>query len=227
MGKFVYLLVGELFVFLKTLRHDDRVVVDVAVGRGPFMCPVVVAVPVGFGEVETCPEALVTEGFHHFAGDVGLGILRERTAWVDGGVGGLLRVEHAKAVVVLRGENDILHARILGGFSPFRWVEMLRVEGFVKVLVISLILVIIRSVSVNPRLVADGPRLHHFPLGVDAPVHHEAKFQVLPLADAVGDNRIGFGELVVGLGEGGYANEAQQCGEKMLFHCMISFIVQK
>jgi hypothetical protein len=30
----------------------------------------------------------------------------------------------------------------------------------------------------------------------------------LPLADAVGDNRIGFGKLVVGLGEGGHANKA-------------------
>ena len=80
---------------------------------------------------------------------------------------------------------------------------MLRVEGFIKVLVISLVLVIVCSIAVNPRLVADGPRLHHFPLGVDAPMHHEAELQVLPLADAVGDNRIGFGELVVGLGEGG------------------------
>ena len=79
---------------------------------------------------------------------------------------------------------------------------MLRVNGFVKVLVISLILVIIGAIAVNPWFVADGPRLHHFPLGVDAPMHHKAKLQVLPLADAVGDNGVGFRALVVGLGEG-------------------------
>jgi hypothetical protein len=49
-------------------------------------------------------------------------------------------------------------------------------------------------------------------------VHHEAKLQVLPLADAVGDDGVGFGLLVVGLGEGGHANQAQQHGEKALFH---------
>ena len=78
---------------------------------------------------------------------------------------------------------------------------MLWVEGFVKVLVISFVLVIIRAISVDPRLVADGPRLHHFPLGVHAPVHHEAELQILPLADAVGDDGVDFGELVVGLCE--------------------------
>ena len=68
-------------------------------------------------------------------------------------------------------------------------------------MVISLVLVIVGAISVDPRLVADGPRLHHFPLGIDAPVHHKAEFQILPLADAVGDNGISFG-LLVGLGEG-------------------------
>ncbi len=208
MGEFAYLSVGELLVFLKTLRHGGRVVVHVAVGGGPFVRPVVVAVPVGFGEVEARPKALFAEGFHHFARDVGLGILRERTARVDGGVGGLLGVEHAEAVVVLRGEDDILHARVLGGLGPFRRVEVLWVKSLVKILVISLVLVIIRPIAVNPRLVAYGPRLDDFPLGIDAPVHHKAELQVLPLADAVGDDGVGFGLLVVGLGEGGHANKA-------------------
>ena len=38
------------------------VVVDVAVRRGPFGGPVVAMVPVGFGEVESRPKALGTEG---------------------------------------------------------------------------------------------------------------------------------------------------------------------
>ena len=84
---------------------------------------------------------------------------------------------------------------------------MLRVKGFVKVLVISLILVIIGAIAVNPWFVADGPRLHHFPLGVDAPMHHEAEFQVLPLADTIGNDGVGFGELV-GLGKGGCVENA-------------------
>ena len=124
-------------------------------------------------------------------------------------MGGLLGVKHAEAIMVLRGEDDILHARIFGSLNPFRWVKMLRVEGFIKVLIISLVLVIIRAIAVDPRLVADGPRLHHFPLGVHTPVHHEAELQVLPLADAVCDDGVGFGELVVGLGEGGYSENAK------------------
>ena len=84
---------------------------------------------------------------------------------------------------------------------------MLRVKGLVKVLVISLILVIIRTVAVNPGFVTDGPRLHHFPLGVDAPMHHEAEFQILPLTDAVCYDGVGFWELV-GLGKGSCVGNA-------------------
>ena len=157
--------------------------------------------PVGLGEVEACPEAFFAEGFHHFACDVGFRILRERTTRVDGGVGGLLGVEHAEAVVVLRSKDDILHSCLLGCFGPFRRVEVLWVECIIKILVISLVLVIIGTIAVDPRLVADGPRLHHFPLGVHSPVHHETELQILPLADAVGDDGVGFGELVVGLCE--------------------------
>ena len=119
MGEFSYLSVGELFVFLKTLRMDGWVVVHVAVGGGPFVRPVVVAVPVGFGEIEAYPKAFFAEGFHHFAGDVGFRVFRERTTWIDSGVGGLFGVEHTKAVMVLRGEDDILHARAFGGLGPF------------------------------------------------------------------------------------------------------------
>ena len=119
MGEFAYLPVGELFVFLKALGHGRRVVVDIAVGGCPFVCPVVVAVPVGLGEIESRPKTLFTEGFHHLSSDVGLGILRERTTWVDSGVGSLLGIEHAEAVVMFRGEDDVLHARVFGGIGPF------------------------------------------------------------------------------------------------------------
>ena len=208
MGEFVYLSVGELFVFFEALGHGRRVVADITIGGGPLVRPIVIAVPVGLGEVEARPEAFFTEGFHHLASDVGFGIFRERAAWVDGGVGGLLSVEQAETVVVLCGEDDVLHACVFGGLGPFRWVEVLWIKGFVKIMVISLVFIIVGTITVDPRLVADGPRLHHFPLGVDAPVHHEAEFQILPLADAVGDDGVGFGELFIGLGESHHANKA-------------------
>ena len=217
MGEFSYLSMGELFVFLETLRHDGRVIVDVAVRGGPFVCPIVIAVPVGLGEIEACPEALFTKGLDHRTSDVSFGILGEGTRRVDGGVGGLLGIEHAEAVMVLRGENDVFHARAFGGFGPFRWVEMLWVNGLVKILVISLVLVIIRAIAINPRLVADGPLLHHFPLGVDAPVHHKTEFQVLPLADAVGDDGVGFG-LLVGLGEREACKAKKSHQKDIFFH---------
>ena len=201
-GEFAYLFVGKLLVFLETLGHNGRVIVDVAVGCGPFVCPIVVAMPVGLREVEAGPEAFVAEGIDHRSCDVGFRMLREGTARVDGGVGGLLGAIHAEAVVVLRGEDDILHACSFGGIGPFIGVEVLGVKSLVKVLVISFVLVIISTIAVDPRLVADGPRFHHFPLGVDTPVHHESKLQVLPLADAVGDDRVCLRVLVIGLGEG-------------------------
>jgi hypothetical protein len=40
-------------------------------------------------------------------------------------------------------------------------------------------------------------------------MHHEAEFQVLPLADTIGDDGVGFWELVVGLGERQSVNDAQ------------------
>ena len=82
MGKFPYLSVGKLFVFLETLRHNGRVVVDISIRRGPFVRPVVVAMPVGLGEIEPCPEAFLAEGIDHRTRDVGFGItaLRQFTS---------------------------------------------------------------------------------------------------------------------------------------------------
>ena len=48
---------------------------------------------------------------------------------------GLLRVPQAEAVVVLRGEHDVLHAGVLGDVDPLVGVELRRIESLVKVVV--------------------------------------------------------------------------------------------
>jgi hypothetical protein len=49
-------------------------------------------------------------------------------------------------------------------------------------------------------------------------MHHKAELQVLPLADAVGDNGVGFGLLVSGLGEGHDRSKAKDKGKEAFFH---------
>ena len=202
--QFVNLVVGELLVALPALRVVGDGVVDVAVRRGPFVGPVVVAVPVGLAEVEAYPHVLLAEGVDDGACEVGLG------GAVHAGVVGVSTVEHAVAVVVLGGENHVLHAGVLGCRGPLLRGEVPRVEGAVERLVGLLVLVVVAvlgafyrasvaayALTHNPALVADAPALHRAPLGVDAPVHHEAELQVLPLADALHNGRVALGDGVV------------------------------
>ena len=172
------------------------VVVDVAVRRGPFGGPVVAMVPVGLGEVESRPKALGTEGVDEVEGDVGLRVAAVGAVDTRHAIVGFGTAEHAETVVVLGGEDHILHAGVLGSGGHGCGVEPGGVESFVEGLVAVFVFLVGHAFAVNPGLATDAPGFDYTPLGVDAPMHHEAKFEVLPLVDAVKDDGIGFGVTV-------------------------------
>ena len=91
--------------------------------------------------------------------------------------------------MVFGGEDDVFHAGILGRDGPTLGCEVLGIEGAVERLVGLLVFieilalgafdgtaVVVQLFARDPRLVADAPALHHAPLSIDAPVHHEAEF---------------------------------------------------
>ena len=168
-------------------------VVHVAVGRGPFVRPVVVAVPVGLAEIEARPEARAAEGIDHATCEVSLC----RTFFAGAAIIGIFTIKHAEAVVVFGGEDDVFHAGTLGGFCPALGIELFGIECFVERPVGSLVVLVVGAASVDPRLIADIPALHDAPLGVDAPVHHEAELQVLPFGDALQNGGVALGDRVV------------------------------
>ena len=168
-------------------------VVHVAVGGGPLVCPIVVAMPVGLAEIEAYPHILAAESVGHTTGEVCLC----RTIRAGAGIVGVAAVEHAEAVVVLGGENHIFHTSALGGRSPSMRVEMLGVEGFVQCPIRALVVLVVGAIPIYPWFITDIPTFHDAPLGIDAPMHHKAELQILPLGDALHNGRVGFGDGVV------------------------------
>ena len=161
-------------------------------------------VPVGFRVVGADAETLGAERVEDLFDDVRLRIGVERAGGVGRAVIRLLRVEQAETVVVLRREDDVLHARVLGGGHPFARVELLRVEGLVEGDVIAEEpSEVLAPLGPGRQIVRPGPlvrldqrpRLDAAPLAVDAPVHHEAELPVLELVELVPHERIG---LLVG-----------------------------
>ena len=209
--KFVYLVVGEITETLPAVGMISDGIVDITVGQRPLMCPIIIAMPVGLGEIETRPETRAAEGIDHSTGKISL----RRTFLPCAAVVGLLGVEHTESIVVLGGEDHILHARLLSRCSPSFRVEMLRIEGLVQGLISLLILIKVlpfcasdrssvgtQPFSCNPRFVADAPTLHHTPLGINAPVHHKTELEVLPFPDTFHNVRMALGDGIMRLYQG-------------------------
>ena len=110
---------------------------------------------------------------------------------VDDVVGGSGRLEHGEAVVVTRGECDILRPSILEGLHPFVGIELRRIEAVGQMAVF---------------LIVDVAVVHHpFALsqhGVDAPMEEDAEFLVLKLLLRLLDFRGRLIALCGGSGQG-------------------------
>ena len=214
---------GERLEILPALGMVVDVVIDIAVGGGPLGSPIVLVMPVGLGEIETGPQSLSTEGIDDVESDVGLGIAAVGAFGTGNTIVGFSTAEHTKAIVVLGGENHIFHACFLGGGSHLVGMETGRVESLVEFLVSLLILHIGHALTVDPGLVADAPRLHNAPLGIDAPMHHESELEILPLVDAVEDDGVGFGKTVA-LGKSGATHGTEKQNKKRFLHIAVDLI---
>ena len=69
-----------------------------------------------------------------------------------------VRIKHAKAIVMLRGENHVTHTSILTDGSPLRGIELRRTKLVCqREIPIHILLVGEGSVSRNPVFVTDRP----------------------------------------------------------------------
>ena len=197
---FFHLPVGVLLELLPPPGPLLRGIGGVAPAVGIDVPPVVLRVPVGFGEVGAYHEAFLAEGFKDVFQHVALRIVAE--GMMGDGEVGLLGVEHAEAVVVLGGEDHVLHAGILHGVGPLLRVELRGVELVGQSPVPVFILIErARSVLRDPVFVADRPRLDDARHAVDAPVHEHSELLVLPLVEflqhqLVGGPHVGLRPLV-------------------------------
>ena len=78
-SQLVNLSVNKVHKAVVPFRELDRIVVNVTVIRREMSPPVIVAVPVCYGEICTCLQTFVPECFKHLRGYVGARILVERT----------------------------------------------------------------------------------------------------------------------------------------------------
>jgi len=174
--------VREVAELLPDLGMRLRPVVDVARGVLPMRRPVPRHVPVGLGEVRADHEVPAPEGVEEVARDIGLRMIVKGAARVGDLVVGLPRVEHAEAVVVFGGEDEIAHPRFGGETGPGVGIELPRVEGAFQadVGVVERLVGGLRRRQPVDILGAEPPGFAPPLLAVRAPVDHEAELPVLP-----------------------------------------------
>ena len=126
-GQLVELVLGKLAVVLPPVWMLLLLVVDAAVRGCIIRVPEPFAVPVWFGEITANHESLVSVGIEYLFGDVVAWILAERSMG-DGEVG-IFGIKHAEAIVVLGGEDHILHTCLFHHVCPFARVEVHWIEG--------------------------------------------------------------------------------------------------
>ena len=149
-----------------------------------------VAVRVGLGLLVRPVDDRVVEG--QFDADLPalLGQLLHRVASegrrLDDVVVRGLRVPHGEAVVVLRRDHHVLHARVLGGLAHVGGVPLVgrHRRGLRLVVAVGDLLPGFDLLGVAHAL---GPALVHALVGgVDAPVHEQAELEALPVGDLLG-----------------------------------------
>ncbi len=157
-------------------------IVHMPVRGGIAVPPIVLRVPVGFGEIGPNHHILVAEGLKHILGHIGLGMVG-KGAFGDGIVA-VLGVIHGKTIMVLGGENHIFHTRFFGGGGPLVGIELSGVEFLIEIPVPLFVSIVVHgAVARNPVFVfrTYRPRLHDAGYGIQTPVDNHAEFEILPL----------------------------------------------
>ena len=123
--------------------------------------------PVGFGEIGSCPETFSPESIKDFFGYIGSWICMKRRSCAGNFVICKLCIEHAESVMMFCGENHIFHPCILCCFCPFCRIKLNRIKGCLKIFILFFILHIVRilifctSLHLRNRLTT----IPQFPIG--------------------------------------------------------------
>ena len=156
--QFVQLVLCEPDVVLPPVRMAFALIVLHTVRGSEIRIPEPFAMPVRLGEVAAYHKVFLPESIENMPGHIPAGIVLEGS--VGNGEISVLGVEHAEAVMMFGGEDDILDACILHHFRPLFRVEVDGIE-LVFQSEIPLFVLIVRQVSFagNPVDVfrADGP----------------------------------------------------------------------
>ena len=189
---FFYLIVSVLLETFPTPRPALDVVIHLSSAfDGIDIPPIVLAVPVGLGEVGANHELLIAEGGEYVLKHIAFGIVPECV--LSDGVISESGVKHTESIVVLGGENHIFHPCTLHDFCPLRRIELSGVELIGKSPIPILVLLIGHcGVASNPLLIADRPTLHDTWHGIDAPMKKDTKLEVLPRMEFVENLRVGW-----------------------------------
>ena len=175
-----------------------ELIVSAASGTSVIVVPEPLAVPVGLGEVAANPEVFLAEGIEDVARNVRFRIAGEGRSLGDGEIR-IFRVEHAEAIMVLRGENHILHASVLHDVSPLVRVELVGVKERREVPIPFFVAFIGETLRArNPVFRTDGPAFADARHGVDAPMEEDSEFQVLPFVELVQHGRVVGSNVAVG-----------------------------
>ena len=125
-GELGQLVLRELHITLPPVRMHLPPVIGIPVGRGVIGIPEAGMVPVRLGKIGAGKETLRAESLEDIFGRILAGIGGKGT--VGDAEVRVLRVEETEPVVVLRGEDHILHAGPTEDFGPLRRVEIDGIE---------------------------------------------------------------------------------------------------
>jgi hypothetical protein len=109
--------------------------------------------PVGLGEIGSCPQPFFTESIKNIFGDVGFGIAAEQASRISHFVIRQFCVEHAKSIVVLSREDHVPHPGITCSLCPFPGIKINRVEGIFQSFVFLLVRCIIIRFPSTPAFI--------------------------------------------------------------------------
>ena len=186
---------GELLEAVPALGILGNGIVHVAALLAIHIPPIVLRVPVGLREVGTNHETSLTIGVEHMAQHIATLVVAE--GMTGNGEVGRTGVEHAEAVVVLRGEYHVSHAGITTDIGPLGGVEApgAKLVGQ-REIPVYILLIGAGGVARDPVFIAYRPRLHNAGHSIETPMKQHAKLQVLPRTE-LGDHRRVVGPLVL------------------------------
>ena len=173
------LVVSEVLIVLPPIRMTFLLVVDVTVRSIKFRIPKPFAMPVRLREVTTHHETFLAESIPYVTGHVLTRVVLERT--VGDGVIGIFRIEHTETIVMLGGENHVLHTGFIHDACPLVRIKVCRIEFIDQTPIPFLKIIIIRDPAYQPVFRAKFPRLNDTSLRIKSPVEQYPELLVLPL----------------------------------------------